>query len=371
MISFLSGTNLWLFKRIQIFTAILLFFSVFVQGQVIFEIDNFKAKKEDLSLVGSAKYHENVLRICPAMKNQVGAVWYKEQQIDLDKGFFTEFEFRISNKDAQLNGGDGFAFVIQNQSPDIASGVGDDIGYKGLKDVLAIEFDIFNNKEESKNHVCLSFYDENENYYRRYATVHEIPELSDGNAHFARVEYKEGQIQFYLDGYLFPILTVNIDIAAKIGAEDNKAWIGFTSATSEAYADHDLLSWSVGEYNPAPEEISEETVEVKTEKELGMKNRKLKITIWDDNLYDQDTISIKIGNEWVLTNYEVTAKKKVIYYTLRGFSSEMILYAHNTGLIPPNTAAVEVDDGKDKYQFLLKSDLKTAEAVRFKYSPTP
>jgi hypothetical protein len=214
----------------------------------------------------------------------------------------------------------------------------------------------------------LSFFDESKREYRRYATVHEIPELSDGNAHFARVEFREQQIQFYLDGYLFPILTVNLDIADKIGAKDGKAWVGFTSATSEAYANHDLLSWTVGKYTAPPEEIDEKSVQIKKEKEVGVENRKLKITVWDDSKYDRDTISIKIGDEWVLTNYEVTSEKKVIYYTLRGFSSDLILYAHNVGLIPPNTAAVIVDDGTNKYQFNLKSDLKSAEAVRFRYS---
>lgn len=367
MISFFSGTNLWLFRRFQIIAVILMFFCWETPGQVIFEINDFKAEKDDLSLVGSTDFDGEILRITPAKPNEVGAVWYQNEQVDLKQGFFTEFEFRITGKDQPLGGGDGFAFVIQNQSPNEAGGKGDNIGYKEIKNVVAIEFDIFNNHEESKNHVCLSFYDESKQTYRKYATVHEIPEISDGESHFARVEYKDGQIQFYLDGYIFPILTVNIDIATKLGALDNKAWIGFTSATSEAYANHDLLSWSLGSYQPAPEEIDEQNVNVNTNKEVAVKNRKLKITIWDDSTYDQDTISIKIGDEWVLTNYEVTAEKKVIYYTLRGFSSEMILYAHNVGLIPPNTAAVLVDDGKEKYQFNLKSDLKSAEAIRFRY----
>lgn len=336
-------------------------------SQVLFEINDFKASQESIQTNGAANIDGEVLRLVSAEKSLSGSAWYQDQQIELDKGFYTEFEFRISEKDPALGGGDGFAFVIQNQSTELVGGTGDNIGYKTLDNVVAIEFDFFNNQEESKNHVCLSFMDPAKGTYRRYATVHEIPELSDGERHFARVEYKDGNLTFYLDSYLFPILSVGIDVAQKIGSDDQKAWIGFTAATSEAYAHHDLLSWSAGSYIDSPDDIDEQRVTVRQNDEIVVRGRKLKITIWDDRKPDQDTISVKIGKEWVLTNYEVKSKQKTFTYTLKGFSSEMILYAHNTGLIPPNTAAVLIEDGYNKYRFNLKADLKTSESVRIRY----
>ena len=339
-----------------------------IEAQVVFEINDFKAEEKSLSTVAGAQLFSDYLRLTPAKINQTGATWYKENKININDGFFTEFEFRIINVDGTHGGGDGFAFVIQNQSPEVVGGNGDNIGYKKLDRALAIEFDIVQDiGEESANHVCLSFYDPEMGYYRKYATVHAIPELNDGESHFARVEYRDGQLIFYLDSYLFPILTVRLDIADRIGSTDGFGWVGFTSSTSEAYANHDLLSWSMGAYNPPPKDIDEDKIEVSEKEEVIVKNRKLTISIWDDDMLDQDTISIKIGDEWILTDYEVQRDKKVIQYTLKGFSSDMVMYAHNMGLIPPNTAAIEVKDGDKKYRFNMKADLNSSQSIRFRY----
>jgi hypothetical protein len=43
------------------------------------------------------------------------------------------------------------------------------------------------------------------------------------------------------------------------------------------------------------------------------------------------------------------------------------MYAHNMGLIPPNTAAIEVKDGDKKYRFNMKADLNSSQSIRFRY----
>lgn len=337
-------------------------------GQVVFEINDFKAEKESLTTIQGAKLFSDFLRVCPAEANTQGAAWYSENKIFLEDGFYTEFEFKIRDNDETYDGGDGFAFVIQNQGPAVVGGKGNNLGYKELDRAVAIEFDIFQNEdEESANHVCLSFYDPSMGYYRKYATVHSIPELNDGKSHFARIEYREQELIFYLDSYLFPILTVRLDIPLRINSDDGFGWVGFTAATSDAYANHDLLSWTLGNYSPPPQDIDVEKVTVEESEEIVVRNRKLIISIWDDDLLDRDTVSVKVGDEWILTDYEVKREKKVIHYTLKGFSSDLVMYAHNMGLIPPNTAAIEVNDGKNKYRFKMKADLSTSQSVKFRY----
>lgn len=358
------------FTKVQfpgLILALFFWYSIGANAQIVFEINDFKAEKENLGIISGAELYSDFLRICPNKPNTNGASWYSEQRINLKDGFFTEFEFKISDNDAS-GGGDGFAFVIQNQGPNVIGGKGNDLGYKLLERAVAIEFDIFQNiDEESENHVCLSFFDPELGYYRKYATVHSIPELNDGKSHFARVEYREGNLIFYLDSYLFPILTVRIDIADRINSEDGFGWVGFTSATSEAYANHDLLSWTLGNYSPPPKDIEVEDISVEESEEVAVKARKLTISIWDDDLLDKDTVSIRVGDEWILTDYEVKREKKVIQYTLKGFSSDLVMYAHNMGLIPPNTAAVEVNDGKKKYRFKMKADLSSSQSIKFRY----
>jgi hypothetical protein len=44
-------------------------------------------------------------------------------------------------------GGDGFAFVLQPSGPRIKGGSGSGLGYKGINNAFAIEFDTYYNAE--------------------------------------------------------------------------------------------------------------------------------------------------------------------------------------------------------------------------------
>jgi Bacterial lectin len=61
-----------------------------------------------LTLNGSAARSGNVLRLTPANVGQAGSAWFNTAQ-PLQQGFTTKFDFQVNG------GGDGFAFVIQNQ----------------------------------------------------------------------------------------------------------------------------------------------------------------------------------------------------------------------------------------------------------------
>lgn len=43
-----------------------------------------------------------------------------------------------------LGGGDGFAFVIQGEGPTAVGRSGNELGYGGITDSVAIEFDMYN-----------------------------------------------------------------------------------------------------------------------------------------------------------------------------------------------------------------------------------
>lgn len=332
----------------------------------LFEINNFQAHEDDLSILGKAQVFEDRMRLTSSNQNEAGGCWYARDMIYLADGFETEFTFLISGQDQKYGGGDGFAFVIQAQGTEALGGLGDDIGYKEIPYVLAIEFDLKNDNEGSRNHVNLSFYDDNKANYRRFATVHEIPEITDGLEHFTRITYQNGSLHVYLDSYLFPVLTVKINIAEKIKSADGRAWLGFTSATSDAYANHDLLQWNVKQYLPAPE-VLEENLLVKEKGQILVKSRKLRIQVWDNNTIDGDIVSLKWGDEWLLTDYELQAKKLEIPATLVGFNQKLVLYANNTGMIPPNTVALAIFDGHTTQRIQLESDLKSTESITIQY----
>ncbi len=340
-----------------------------VDAQVLFRTNQFNVLKKDLSLLENTEIIDTILRLTPSMPNQRGACWYIKKKIDLEKGFETEFTFKIHANDAKFKGGDGFAFVIQNVGPNAIGGFGDNIGYKGISNAVVIEFDTHRDEDDkTRNQVALMKYDAETGTYTREATVHEIRELNNGEEHFARIEYKDGYLVFYMDSYLFPVLSYKLSVTERIGASDNQAWIGFTAATATAHSHHDILSWSLAEFLPPPEDIKEEVIAVTDAEIIEVKSRNVNISVWDHNRIDGDIVSLKLNDHYILTKYTLEALKKTIPVRITGFNARLILYAHNLGDIPPNTAALEVDDGISKQVIKLKANLEQSEAIVIQYT---
>jgi len=345
-----------------------LLYSSMSNAQTFFKTNDFRVLANDLSLNKSTAVVGEILRLTPAKPGLTGSCWYQKKKIDLTKGFETEFTFRIHANDPTHGGGDGFAFVLHNQGMEAVGGSGNDLGYKGMANAVVIEFDThIDEGDKTRNQVALMRYDAKTGAYEREATVHEIRELNNGKEHFARIEYKDGFLTFYMDSYLFPVLSYKLDIAERIGASDGQAIIGFTSSTGRAYSNHDILSWSLGEFLPPPEDIKEQEIQVLEGEVVEVKSRNLVISVWDHNRIDGDIISLKIGDKYILTNYTLEAVRKSVGYRLTGFRAQLILYAHNLGEIPPNTAAIEIDDGFEKHVIKLKATLKQSESLILQY----
>ncbi|MFZ1677660.1 MAG: L-type lectin-domain containing protein [Saprospiraceae bacterium] len=339
------------------------------EGQkYMFQINDFKAFSDNVNLDGSAAITGERLRLTSDKPGQTGACWYSAKKIDFTEGFETEFTFLISSDSTKMMPGDGFAFVMQAQSSNITGGIGDDIGYKEIPYGVALEFDTKDDNEGSRNHINLSFYNPETKTYRRYATVHEIPEITDGHSHFTRIIYRDGRLQVYLDTYLFPVLSVKLDVAEKINSPDHTAWLGFTASTSDQHSYQDLLSWSIKELEAAPKDIVADSVAVKETGTLEVKSRKLTISVWDYNTIDGDIISLKLGPDWLITNYQLTGDKYVIQTTLIGFAEDLVLYAHNVGMVPPNTAAISVYDGLTTQRVSLESNMESSEAIKIAFT---
>lgn len=334
-------------------------------AQYVFAINDFQATQDKLALNGDVEFFEDRLRLTPDAAQQEGSCWYRDRKINLEHGFETEFNFLITGGAGEV--GDGFAFVMQNQSPEALGGRGDAIGYKGIPYVMAIEFDTKNDDEGSRNHVNLSFYDADKNEYRRYATVHEIPEITDGQPHFTKVIYSDGELQVFIDSYIFPVLSVKIDIASKVNADEGEIWVGFTSSTSGATANHDLLQWRLQQYAPIPDEIDVKRVKVVDANAVQVSRRKLRVRVWDHNTIDGDIISLKWGDQWILTEYMLTAEPYEIELTLHGFENSITLYANNVGQVPPNTAMISVFDGNKLVRQELNADMQTSERLVIQY----
>ncbi|MGI8783778.1 MAG: Ig-like domain repeat protein [Acidobacteriota bacterium] len=216
-----------------------------------------------LSLVGTAAPSGNVLRLTSALTDQVGAAWYSTKQ-NVTNGFETTFQFQITDPGGLENGlnpkggAEGIAFVIQNNSTQALGGGGGSLGYGGIANSLAVEFDTWNNGGNETNnganetalkdnHISVHTNgalanNANENYSMGSASI-ASPTFSDGAVHIVKIVYVPGTLKVYLDGSASPKLTVAVDLATKVNLDSGKAFVGFTSSTGAAFEKHYILNW--------------------------------------------------------------------------------------------------------------------------------
>ena len=111
----------------------------------------------------------SAIRLTSSGPRQAGALWYRRKQ-NVAEGFETYFTFRISNPSQKCmrmddvntycrsRGADGFAFVIQNSNPYALGADGSALGYSGIANGLAVEFDTFYNYDRLdhyENHISI------------------------------------------------------------------------------------------------------------------------------------------------------------------------------------------------------------------------
>lgn len=198
-------------------------------------------------------------RLTPSFRFQRGAVWAINKQL-VAGGFQSTFQFQISNPGGLVEstpfgfqrGGDGFAFVIQNFGIPVVGPPAGYLGYHGLPNSLAVEFDTWQNFEPgfldpNGNHVSVHSRGPGANSVSETASLGRttaLPFLKDGASHLARVDYTPGTLRVFVDTLAFPVLTVTgLNLASLLSLDNGSAWVGFTSGTGSAYETHDILRW--------------------------------------------------------------------------------------------------------------------------------
>lgn len=204
-----------------------------------------------LNLVGTAAQSGSNVRLTPASANQAGAAWHAAQQ-QIVEGFSTTFTFRITSPGGTADasgqpGGEGFAFVIQNQSE---TALGGHIGDDGLTRAISVEFDTWqanDPNDPNSNHISILTQGQSaisSDYYWVANTGNAVlPDFSDGAIHTVKIEYTAGVLSVYIDNLSSAVLTFAYDIS-KIGLNNNGAWVGFVAGCEDAYENHDILQWS-------------------------------------------------------------------------------------------------------------------------------
>jgi gliding motility-associated-like protein len=165
--------------------------------------------------------------------NQAGAVW-DLNTIDLSSSFDAVFCLTLGTHD--VNGADGFAFVMRSPATIQFGNVGGGIGYVGIIPSIAIEYDTWDNgvgvDDIPEDHTGLYM-----NGNQAAPLVSSVPlsvgglNVEDGTFHQTRVVWDaaDHQLDMYFDGALR--LSYTGDIVTDIfGGDPNVVW-GFTAST--------------------------------------------------------------------------------------------------------------------------------------------
>ena len=202
-----------------------------------FNFTDFSDTSGLIVLGGAQTTGDDVLRLADDNHNSLGGVWYGQRQLT-SVAFETTFDYQLSG------GSDGFAFVIQNDSDGTTAleGPASDIGYEGLTNCLAVEFDSWYDGNEPTDQMCIQSngtepnsadYDE--------ATQGAVPYNTDEEPHDVKITYTAATATFalFVDDMDTPILTAVYDIT-QIGLDEGTAYVGFTGSTDES-----ICSWEM------------------------------------------------------------------------------------------------------------------------------
>jgi len=242
---------------------------------------------------------------------ETGSAWFEipsqtnpnmGQQI-VNSGFTTYFKFQIHAAKICCTPGDGFAFVLQTDSPTaLGTGFGG-IAYAGIPNSLAVEFDTFQNSwDPNANHVAVQSCGTQPNGPMHTAgnclvgsgiNSSSIPHLgvtcgnsscADGVPHEAVIEYTppangigNGTLVIFIDQPFIPgthtpcpntttpgcpvaaVAAINIPYNIDNGQNSQgisltsgtSAWIGFTADQPNIPEAHDILAWEFTPHAPA------------------------------------------------------------------------------------------------------------------------
>lgn len=202
----------------------------------------------------------DVMRLTRSLGNEAGSI-FSQTQVDATN-FSTKFSFRITDPGGSVfdgnteSGADGFVFVVQPIDSSLGS-AGGGIGYSGIGTSLGVEFDTWHNSannDPSQSHVGINL-NGSVNHNSGLPTADITgPELDDGDQWFAWIDYDGTNLEVRLsmiDSYpIDALISHELDLPSVLGQDT--AFVGFTSATGAAWANHDILEWSYTGFVPAP-----------------------------------------------------------------------------------------------------------------------
>jgi hypothetical protein len=101
--------------------------------------------------------------------------------------------------------------------------------------------------------------------------------------------------------------------------------------------------------------------------EIEVESDSLRVDVYDNGEIDGDMVSVFYNKQLILNNQKLTHKSIHIDLQLDALKdNEITMFAENLGLIAPNTALMVINDGKNKYEIRMTSNMEKNATVRIK-----
>lgn len=202
------------------------------------------ANTTGLTLNNDASKQGSLLELTPNNNNRRGSAFLNAQfPFSATTSFYTFFRFRIS---PNAGGADGMAFVIQSGAANVIGSGGGGLGYAGIGQSVAVEFDTFaNGSDPNGNHIAVLLQGDTGTHIAAVAPAFSL--VSD-QERFAWVDYDGPTklLQVYLANSIEkpagPLISTVVDLGLHLGPFVRA---GFTGATGGQSHQHAVLEWHV------------------------------------------------------------------------------------------------------------------------------
>ncbi len=106
-------------------------------------------------------------------------------------------------------------------------------------------------------------------------------------------------------------------------------------------------------------------------KTIEIDNASFTVDLYDNGEIDGDSISLFFNGQLILSHKRLSDKALRLKLEVNKDKelNELIMYAENLGTIPPNTALMVVNDGDNRYEVRISSDLQKSGVIRFMHKP--
>ncbi len=246
------------------FTKLKSIYSDTITKEIIISNHQVNVGDSSIIFVGSAKKVKKHIKLTDAKTWNGGSIWLKNR-FSVYNDFETTFKFSVhygdnnNEKEYSIPGADGIALVFQNHNYPMLGEVGGSISYVGIENSIAVEFDLYKNKyDPNGNHVAVQTMGSKPN-----TADHSIESsclginsnmilIQQDSIYYVKIEYSNSMhyLKIWIDkneNWQTPTLTIdNFDLGDYLNLEEDEyVYLGFTSATGNAFQEHRIYDWTI------------------------------------------------------------------------------------------------------------------------------